>query len=359
MNNINPWGNDIIKDYGKLIKDFDIQPLSEIEYENPNIFMRRGIDFGHRDLDKWLEDAKKHKAAILTGIKPSGVYHLGNLITAQKLVYFQKQYNVPAFYAIADIEAFEDNGIPFDKGFKNAIDNVADLLALGLDKNKAYIYLQSENKKVMKLSYLAAKKTTNATLKAIYGERPVGLYMCALTQIGDILLPQDDEFGGPKRVLVPVGIDQDPHIRLARDVAQKYNLIPPASIYHKLFKSLDGTKKMSKRDPMGYISINDNEKVLKEKIMKSYTGGKDTIKKQKEEGGDADICPIFDLAKFFFVQDDKQLKSLYEKCTSGSILCGECKMEIYKEAAKFLKEHQSKKERLKVDAEKILNQSKS
>jgi len=347
MKPLDPWGSGIIEEekYRRLIKEFGISPLDELkhEIENPDIYVRRGIDFGHRDLDKWLKDARKGNAAVLTGIKPSGRFHLGNLITAQKLIHYQKTYNVTAFYTVADFEAFIDNHVPFEACIKYARDNVADLIALGLDVDRAYIYLQSQNTKVMKLCFLAASKVTNNMLKAVYGERSIGLYMCALVQVGDILLPQDEEFGGAKSVLVPVGIDQDPHIRLTRDIARKYDLIPPAAIYHKLLRGLGGKEKMSKRNPMSYITLSDDERTLRKKIFAAFTGGKGTSEQQRREGGNPEICSVFELAKFFFVKDDGELKEIYDRCREGKILCGECKNLIYQYAAAFLKEHRSKK----------------
>ncbi len=74
-------------------------------------------------------------------------------------------------------------------------------------------------------------------------------------------MPQLPEFGGPKPVVVPVGADQDPHIRLARDLASSYQadfgFVPPSAVYHRLMKSLDGGAKMSKRNPNASITLED------------------------------------------------------------------------------------------------------
>ena len=142
-------------------------------------------------------------------------------MTAREVIYFQQQGGT-AFYCIADVEAYEDNNISLEKSEKIAINNVSDLLALGFDPDRGYIYRQSKEEEVKDLAIAFGRGVTLATMKAIYGERHMGLYLSSLIQAGDILLPQLKEFGGPKPTVVPVGIDQDPHLRLTRDLAFKF-----------------------------------------------------------------------------------------------------------------------------------------
>ncbi|MHA1210032.1 MAG: hypothetical protein ACTSRF_12535, partial [Candidatus Freyarchaeota archaeon] len=93
-----------------------------------------------------------------------------------------------------------------------------DILALGLDPKNAHVYRQSQEKRVMDYAFIFGSNVTTATVNAVYGEQTnFGLYMSAMIQSGDIMLPQHPDFGGPKPVIVPVGLDQDPHIRLVRD----------------------------------------------------------------------------------------------------------------------------------------------
>jgi tryptophanyl-tRNA synthetase len=183
-------------------------------------------------------------------------------MTVDDMIYFQSlSKNATVFYAIADVEAYNDNRLTLQESSKIAVQNLADILALGLDPERAIVYKQSEEIKVMRLATIFSAAVTNNMLRSIYGERQVGLYLSALIQAGDILMPQLPEFGGPKPVIVPVGADQDPHIRLARDLANSYHkefgFIPPSAVYHKLMKSLDGASKMSKRNPDSSISLQD------------------------------------------------------------------------------------------------------
>jgi len=359
---IDPWGNELLADYAKLFTEFGMKYVDEPILEKikgKNRLFRRGIVFAHRDFDKFLAaHAKKEPVAAMSGIKPSSEFHFGSKLTAEELVFLQKEFGAKVFYAVANLEAYADNGLSLEESRKNAINNVADLLALGLDPGNAYIYEQSEQKSVMNLAYLFARRTTTATLQALYGDRNIGLYFSTLTQAGDILLPQMREFGGPKEVVVPVGIDQDPHIRLTRDLAAKfhgeYGFRLPGATYHKFMRSLNGEWKMSKRDPMSMLSMGDEPELAYKKVMNALTGGRATLEEQRKLGGEIEKCVIFELYTFHFEEDDKKLKERYKACTTGKLLCGECKSECAKRARDYLKAHQEKRRKLVPKAKELL-----
>jgi len=358
---IDPFGTTVIEDYERLYQEFGIQPFKPLlsEMPDPSGAMRRGVIFGHRDFDRVLKAMKNHEEfAVMSGIKPTGEFHLGTLQTAREVIYFQ-QHGATAFYCIADVEAYEDNRIPFERSRKYAVGNVADLLALGFDPKKGYIYQQSKETRVKDLAIAFGRGVTLATMKAIYGERHMGLYLSALIQAGDILLPQLRDFGGPKPTVVPVGIDQDPHLRLTRDLAfkfrRRYDFIPPSSTYHKLIKSLDGSPKMSKRNPMSYFTLEEKPEVIARKIANSFTGGRPTAEEQRRLGANPDICPIYDLYLFHFFVRDQDVAKLYNiECKRGKILCGEDKQRLTKIVTDFVKEHQRKRSKYMDKAREIL-----
>lgn len=357
---LDPWGSSNIKDYERLIKEFGISDFRELKtyFPNPNHLIRRDIIFGHRGFDSVLDAMiKKKKFNVLSGIKPSGPFHLGTLTTAWEIVDFQ-QRGGNAFYCIADLEAYEDNGIPLEESFETSVDNIADILALGLDYKKAYIYRQSKEDKVKNMAFEFSRGVTMNMLKAIYGEKEFGLYMTAMVQVGDILLPQLEDFGGPAPTVIPVGVDQDPHIRLTRDIAnkfKKYNFIPPAATYHKLMRGLDGSEKMSKRNPMSYFTFNEDPESIKKKLMNAFTGGRNTAEEQKKMGGQPHICNIYDLYKFHFIKDDKELEDIYKQCITGEILCGYCKKRAIDIVLKYVAEHNKRKEKVIDIARELLS----
>lgn len=347
---IDPWGSTAIESYERLFEEFGIQRMGDLMDKLPYkpSFIRRGIIFGHRDFERIIEAInKKQTFAVMSGIKPTGPLHVGAILTLREIVFFQKLGGT-AFYCIADIEAYEDNGIPLEESEKIALDNLLDALALGLDPSRAYIYRQSKENDVKDLAFIFARSVTLSTIEAIYGVRHMGLYMSALVQAGDILLPQLKRFGGPKPTVVPVGVDQDPHIRLCRDLAHKFRdkfgFIPPSATYHMLIKGLDGSPKMSKRNPMSYFTLTEDIDSITYKLKNAFTGGKPTAKEQKMLGGEPEKCPIFDLYKFFFIEDDKKLLEIYWKCKNGEMLCGEDKAFAIEIITSFIRDHQRRRE---------------
>lgn len=362
---LDPWGTAAVKDYSRLQTEFGIEPVGPLlkRFKTPSPHLSRGIDFGQRDLARVLDAVDQNKPyAVMSGIKPTGDFHLGTKMTADDMIYFQglsKKGTV--FYAIADVEAYSDNGLSFAQTSKIAVKNVADILALGLDPERAVVYFQSEEVRVMRLSTIFSRGVTNNMLRAIYGERQIGLYMAALIQAGDILMPQFPEFGGPKPVLVPVGADQDPHIRLTRDLAARYHeefgFVPPSAIYHRLMLSLSGDQKMSKRSQDSLLTLDDSPAAASRKVLSAFTGGRDTVEEQRRLGGRADICPIYDLYRFHFAKDDDHVKRVYDECVKGIRLCGECKQEASGLVKRFLEEHHRKRDAMMKDAEALLKHS--
>lgn len=361
---VNPWSNELPEDYESLFRAFGMQKVDEklvARLPKKNRLWRRGIIFAHRDFDKFLDAFEKGKPlAIMSGIKPSGDFHLGSKLTAEQIIFAQQAFKTKVFYCIADLEALADNGQELAASHEFAIQNVADLLALGLDvgEENAFVYKQSENKNIANLAFLASRKTTLATLDAIYGHQNLGLFSAALTQVGDIIQPQLAEFGGPKNVWVPVGLDQDPHIRLSRDITQKLSpsFLLPCATYQRLFRSLDGSSKMSKRDPMNVISLNDDPELAKKKVKRALSGGRATAEEQKRLGGEIQKCVVHELMFFHFEDDDEALKKFQHRCVSGAISCGDCKAEVAEKVAAFLKNFQEKKKKLLPKARKLLSE---
>lgn len=348
---LDPWGNSEVKDYSRLQSEFGIEPVAPLlpRFKKLGTHLSRGIDFGQRDLARVLDAIDKNKPfTVMSGIKPDGVFHLGNKMTADDMVFFQSlSKKARVFYGIADVEAYNDNGLSLEQSSKIAVQNVADILALGLDPERTVVYRQSEEMRVMRLATVFSRGVTNNMLKAIYGERQIGLYLSALIQAGDILMPQLPEFGGPKPVLVPVGADQDPHIRLARDMAAKYHddfgFLPPSAIYHRLERALTGGFKMSKREPASGFTLDEGPEAVSRKVLSAFTGGRATVEEQRRLGGQAEICPVYDLYNFHFAPDDEYATRVYQECVGGIRMCGECKQEAAALVKKFLIQHRKKR----------------
>lgn len=362
---IDPWGESTyVEDYSKLFDEFGIEPFDEEiikRIPNPSKYMRRGIIFGHRDFQTILEAIEnKQPFAVMSGIKPSGRMHLGTTAVASEIVYFQREFGAKAFYCIADIESYADNRIPYEEATETAVDNLADILALGLDPKNAYVWRQSQEKRVMDYAFIFGANVTTATMKAVYGEQTnFGLYNAALLQSGDICLAQHPDFGGPKPVIVPVGLDQDPHIRLVRDLSRKlhssYGFVLPSATFHRLMRGLDGSDKMSKRNPMSYFDLGEDLESIRMKVMNALTGGRATVAEQKKLGGEPEKCMIQELCIFHFMEDDEKIIENYHNCKNGTLLCGEHKQEVVDIIFSWIRNHREEKERQLDTARKILN----
>ncbi|MFH1432258.1 MAG: tryptophan--tRNA ligase, partial [archaeon] len=321
-------------------------------------YMRRGIIYGHRDFRRIAQAMKNKKPFImLTGLMPSGKMHLGHKMVADEMVYFQEM-GAHCYVCVADVEAYLTRGMDAKTMKELAVNEyLLNYIALGLKPERCTFYFQSDFVNDYNvLSKYFAKKVTFNELRAIYGELTTGKIVSALTQAADILYPQID-MGKPTPTVVPVGTDQDPHLRLTRDIAARfkseYNFILPSSTYHKYQKGLTGAK-MSSSDPTTYIALTDTRKDVESKVKRALTGGRDTLEEQKRLGGQPQKCTIFDLYKFHLVDDDAELGRIYDECASGKIMCGECKKRCIDYTARFLEEHQKKREKAKEQIDKFL-----
>jgi len=112
---LDPWGNELITDYEKLFTEFGLKYLDETllsRIKRKNRLFRRGIIFAHRDFDKFIEAYEKGEpVAAMSGIKPSGDFHMGSKLTAEELVFLQKEFGARVYYCIANLEAYADNGL--------------------------------------------------------------------------------------------------------------------------------------------------------------------------------------------------------------------------------------------------------
>jgi len=363
---LDPWSSEMIREYDKLFKYFGIKPFKEVLPElrkvaEPHHLMRRGIVFGHRDFEKVIDALRSGKRfAVLTGLMPSGRMHFGHKMVIDQVIYYQK-LGAEIFIAIADIEAYAVRKIGRRDVINYAVNEyVANYLALGLRRERLHIYFQSNYaKEYYRLLQMFSRKVTMAELRDIYGE-DVGpsKIMSVLTQMADILHPQLKHFGGFDVVLVPVGPDQDPHLRLSRDVADRYaselGLKRPASTYHRFMTGLLGGK-MSSSKPESYIALTDDPDVAVAKLMKALTGGRPTAAEQRKLGGEPEKCPVYEMLSYHLITDDKELEKVYTRCRSGEMLCGQCKREAAERLRKFLEEHQRRLEKARDVVDKVVD----
>jgi tryptophanyl-tRNA synthetase len=224
---IDPWSSQQSTDYQRLIQKFGLEPLDLPSIPAPNTLHRRGIIFAHRDFDVILNSIKNNtNFGVLTGLMPSGKMHLGHSMVIEQVKWFQEQggdVNV----AVADLEALATRSKSLDEGRKTAIEEyIVNYAALGLKPDTTNVYFQSKRPQVQRLAFTLGRKTNLSEFESIYGFKGgtnLAHVQSPLIQAGDIMHPQLEEFGGLRPIVVPVGVDQDPHLRLTRGLASKTN----------------------------------------------------------------------------------------------------------------------------------------
>ena len=224
---IDPWGSAQSTDYDRIIQQFGLSSLEGTALPEPTKLHRRGIVFAHRDVDQILE---AHRTGlpfgVLTGLMPSGQMHLGHSMVVEQAKWFQR-LGGDVTIAVADLESQATRGVSLAKGREVALEEyVSHYAALGLDPEKTSVYFQSTRPVVQRLGFQLGKRTNLTEFEAIYGfngETNLAHVQAPLVQVGDILHPQLDDYGGLRPIVVPVGVDQDPHLRLTRGLAAKTN----------------------------------------------------------------------------------------------------------------------------------------
>ncbi|MDP6869382.1 MAG: tryptophan--tRNA ligase [Candidatus Poseidoniaceae archaeon] len=224
---IDPWGSSQSTDYSRIIDHFGLQSLDGIDLPNPSHLHRRGIVFAHRDLDLVIDSNRKGDPfGVLTGLMPSGRMHLGHSMVIEQANWFQK-LGGDVTIAVADLESNATRGISLSEGRRVAKEEyVANYAALGLNPENTNVYFQSERSIVQRLGFQLGKRTNMSEFESIYGfdgATNLAHIQAPLVQAGDILHPQLEDYGGLRPIVVPVGVDQDPHLRLTRGLASKTN----------------------------------------------------------------------------------------------------------------------------------------
>ena len=224
---IDPWASKGIKNYDEICEKFGLEKIDHTTLPEPTHLHRRGIIFAHRDLDSILSARKAGKPfGVLSGLMPSGQMHLGHKMVIDQARWFQ-DLGGDVTIAVADLEAHATRGLSLEKCRKYAVEEyISNYAGMGLNPDKTSIYFQSERAIVQKMGFTLGTKTNLSEMEAIYGfsgKTSLAHVQSPLVQAGDIVHPQLEKYGGLRPIVVPVGMDQDPHIRLTRGMVSKTN----------------------------------------------------------------------------------------------------------------------------------------
>ncbi|PSP55617.1 tryptophan--tRNA ligase [Halobacteriales archaeon QS_1_67_19] len=346
-------------EYRDLLDRFGADELTDGQidrFPGSHPMVRRGVFFAGRDVDRVLGAVEADEPlSIVTGIGPSGPMHLGHAMQFYHAKHFQERTGAHVYVPLSDDEKHFAKDLSLAEIGDYTRRNLRDLLAVGFDPERTHVVIDTADADVVyPLAVRFAERVTQSTVEATYG-RPdnVGQSFYPVVQIAHLLLPQ--LIRGRHATLVPIAADQDPHVRLARDVADKETVATekPAALLSKFLPTLDGPGKMSSSDDAPTIRLSDDRETVAEKIRThAYSGGRADREAHREHGGDPDVDVAFQYMAFFFERDDETLDRLAHEYRAGDLLSGELKAHAIERIADLLESHQRRREALgDLDAE--------
>ncbi|MDR0523265.1 MAG: tryptophan--tRNA ligase [Candidatus Methanoplasma sp.] len=352
---VTPWEVSGDIDYGLLMERFGTAPVDDAllrrigRHGEIHPMLRRGVFYTHRDMGWLLDEYEKGNRFVLyTGRGPSGQTHLGHMMPWIFNKWVQDVFDVPMLFQMTDDEKFLFKDLTLRDTKSLAYQNALDFVALGFDPAKTRIILDTENISTLyPIALKVAKKVTFSTAKAVFGfdnSTNIGSIFFTTIQAAPAFLPSEQQ-GRQVPCLIPCGIDQDPHFRVARDAAPGLGYPKPVMLYCKMFPGLGGGDKMSSTDEMGTIYTTDGPKDVKKKVGRAFTGGRVSVEEQRRCGGNPDVCAVHKYNYCLFESDDSKLSETADRCRKGEILCGECKSILTDRINAFLESHQEKREK--------------
>lgn len=272
------------------------------------------------------QQAKNGKRRVFSGVQPSGEAHLGNYLGAFRQ-WVDLQNNYECFFCIVDQHAitgsYDPQLLP-----QRIFDMAVSLLAVGLDPDKCFLFVQSEVPEHTELAWLFNAVTPVGELERMtqYKDKsarltsiPAGLLNYPILQAADILIYRAEA--------VPVGEDQLQHLELSREIARKWNaqygeFFPePQAIVGGTGRimGLDGEAKMSKS--LGNtVGILAEPEEIWQRVRTAVT---DPQRVRKDDPGRPEVCNVYSLHEFFTPSED--LPDIAGQCRAATRGCVDCK----------------------------------
>ena len=278
---------------------------------------------------------------ILSGMRPTGKLHVGNLVGAlNNWVKLQEEHE--CFYFVADWHALTTGYDDTKKLRSNTIEVIKGFVASGVDPEKSVVFVQSAVKQHAELHLIFSMLVSVGRLERIptYKEikeemnykdlSSVGFLAYPVLQAADILIYMAEG--------VPVGEDQVCHVELTREIARRFNyyygkVFPePQPILSEVprLPGLDG-RKMSK-SYNNILELDEPWESVEKKVLKMVT---DPARKRRTDPGDPNNCPAWGYHKAFTTSQD-ELNWVIEGCKTAKIGCVECKRKLLENMKRVL-----------------------
>jgi tryptophanyl-tRNA synthetase len=271
---------------------------------------------------------------ILSGMRPTGKLHLGNLHGAlSNWVALQNHGDYECCYFVADWHALTSDYAATDGIRANTIDMVVDWLAAGLDPDKSVLFVQSAIKEHAELFLLLSMITPLTWLERnpTYKEMKEELVQKDLSTFGFLGYPvlQAADIIIYKAHGVPVGVDQLPHVELTREIARRFNFLygdiftipePLLTEVPKLL-GIDGRKMSKSYD--NSIFLSDSGEALDKKVAAMFT---DPQRQRKKDPGRPELCNVFTFHRLY--SDQETVGEIEAACRNAMIGCTDCKRRL-------------------------------
>jgi tryptophanyl-tRNA synthetase len=274
------------------------------------------------------------KKRILSGMRPTGKLHLGNLHGAlQNWVTLQNNGSYDCFYFVADWHALTSDYNDTSLIKENGRDMIIDWLSVGLDPSESTFFVQSSIKEHAELFTLLSMITPLSWLERnpTYKEMKTELADKDLSTFGFLGYPvlQAADIIMYKAYGVPVGVDQLPHVELTREIARRFNFLyreifpipePLLADVPKLL-GIDGRKMSKSYDNSVYLT--DRGDALEKKIAAMFT---DPQRMRKTDPGRPEVCNVFTFHQIYSPQSE--VDEISDDCRKATIGCVACKKRL-------------------------------
>lgn len=334
--------NNIAKEFGvQSITPYTLKTLSKFTGE-PHLFLRRNLVSFHRNLDLILSDYKARKGFFLvTGRGPSNHMHLGHLIPFIMSKWLQDKFNVNLYIQLSDDEKFLNTTKSIEEIRNYSKNNMADIAALDFDKDKTFIFSDTDYiKNLYPLSLKISKK-----IDMYKSRKSFGLDSCKnpATNFYPILQMTTPVIENCRSLNV-VGLDQDPYYKVQNEIADSLGHKKVATILNKFLPSLSGTSgKMNASTPEGTIYLSDTKDQIT-KTVKKYLPNK--IKCHKNDFRDPFNNMAFLMLYYILEENDNEIKTIQDQYVRNEINDSYINQLFLEKITKFLETHQSNKERM-------------
>lgn len=312
-----------------------------------------------RELDTLLDAYEKGTPFYLyTGRGPSTEsMTLGHLIPFIFCKYLQDAFNVPLVIQMTGDEKFLYKKITLEQAQQYTFDNARDIIAVGFDVNKTFIFSDMDYIGHLYPNVLRIQKAVTVNqVRGIFGvddSSNIGKVSFPAIQAAPSFSSSFPHIFGNRTdmmCLIPCGIDQDPYFLMTRDVAPRIGYLKPALIHSKFIPSLLGIdEKMSSSIPESAIFLTDSEEVIKKKIIvHAFSGGQATLAEQRLKGADLTKDIAYQYLTFF-LEDDNKLQQIGDDYGSGKLLTSEVKNILIEHLVAVVNAHQIAKDNVSDD----------